>query len=159
MHPACSRRATGAPAVPAARVAATGRPYPRVLVLTTSSHTFLHAWRYAAPFTQGAAYLIFMCFRIVFATLPCLLYFFFFFLNNPAPPEFSPLPLHDALPIFELTALVVEAVADLVADHRADRAVIDRRVRLGVEHRALQHRRREDDLVLERVVVGIDRLR
>src|SRR2546430_549985 len=25
--------------------------------------------------------------------------FFFFFLNNPAPPEISPLPLHDALPI------------------------------------------------------------
>src|SRR5258708_7865965 len=23
----------------------------------------------------------------------------FFFLNNPAPPEFSPFPLHDALPI------------------------------------------------------------
>src|SRR3954449_5747121 len=25
--------------------------------------------------------------------------FFFFFLNNPAPPEIYPLPLHDALPI------------------------------------------------------------
>src|SRR5256886_16388106 len=28
--------------------------------------------------------------------------FFFFFLNNPAPPEFYPLPLHDALPISTL---------------------------------------------------------
>src|SRR2546421_5652920 len=27
------------------------------------------------------------------------LYAFFFFLNDPAPPEISPLPLHDALPI------------------------------------------------------------
>src|SRR2546430_13136057 len=27
------------------------------------------------------------------------LFFFFFFLNDPAPPEISPLPLHDALPI------------------------------------------------------------
>src|SRR5256885_10215168 len=26
--------------------------------------------------------------------------FFFFFFNDPAPPEISPLPLHDALPIF-----------------------------------------------------------
>src|SRR5256884_461304 len=32
--------------------------------------------------------------------LPCLLHaLFFFFLNNPAPPEISPLPPHDPLPI------------------------------------------------------------
>src|SRR2546429_3574497 len=30
---------------------------------------------------------------------PSLLYFFFFFLNDPAPTETSPLPLHAALPI------------------------------------------------------------
>src|SRR5258708_6241964 len=29
----------------------------------------------------------------------CLSVFIFFFLNDPAPPEISPLPLHDALPI------------------------------------------------------------
>src|SRR2546430_11432818 len=29
----------------------------------------------------------------------CLVLFFFFFFNDPAPPEISPLPLHDALPI------------------------------------------------------------
>src|SRR3989454_10160588 len=28
-----------------------------------------------------------------------LSFFFFFFFNDPAPPEFSPLPLHDPLPI------------------------------------------------------------
>src|SRR2546429_371521 len=27
-------------------------------------------------------------------------YFFFFFLNDPAPPEIYPLPLHDAFPIY-----------------------------------------------------------
>src|SRR5256885_6455150 len=32
--------------------------------------------------------------------LTSLCFFFFFFLNDPAPPEISPLPLHDALPIF-----------------------------------------------------------
>src|SRR5258706_12847742 len=38
------------------------------------------------------------------------LIFFFFFLNDPAPPEISPLPLHDPLPIWvkqqQLTAQV-----------------------------------------------------
>src|SRR5256885_7184933 len=34
----------------------------------------------------------------LFSTLPSF-FFFFFFLNDPAPPEISPLPLHDALPI------------------------------------------------------------
>src|SRR5260370_25027468 len=33
--------------------------------------------------------------------------FFFFFLNDPAPPEFYPLPLHDALPI----SLVIMALS------------------------------------------------
>src|SRR5256886_6645615 len=32
--------------------------------------------------------------------------FFFFFLNDPAPPEFSPLPLHDALPICQTRNMV-----------------------------------------------------
>src|SRR5256886_11751421 len=34
--------------------------------------------------------------------LPSPSYFFFFFLNDPAPPEISPLPLHAALPISHL---------------------------------------------------------
>src|SRR5256885_2903503 len=32
--------------------------------------------------------------------LPRSIRFFFFFLNNPAPPEISPFPLHAALPIY-----------------------------------------------------------
>ena len=59
----------------------------------------------------------------------------------------------------EAAALVVEAVADLVADDRADAAVVGRGVALGVEERVLQDRRREDDLVHQRVVVRVDRLR
>src|SRR3989454_9141491 len=38
--------------------------------------------------------------------------FFFFFFNDPAPPEFYPLPLHAALPI-----LTKRAMAPLVADN------------------------------------------
>ena len=58
-----------------------------------------------------------------------------------------------------LRALVVEAVADLVADHRADAAVVDRVVGFEVEERGLEDRGREDDLVHPGVVVGVDRLR
>ena len=59
----------------------------------------------------------------------------------------------------ELPAAVVEAVADLVADHRADGAVVRGVVRLHVEVRRLQERGREHDLVVGRQVIGIDRLR
>ena len=58
-----------------------------------------------------------------------------------------------------LRALVVEAVADLVPDHRADRAVVHRVVGVEVEERRLQDRGREDDLVHPRVVVRVHRLR
>ena len=58
-----------------------------------------------------------------------------------------------------LRAGVVEAVADLVADHRADATVVGGVVGLGIEERRLQDRGREDDLVHLRVVVGVDRLR
>ena len=59
----------------------------------------------------------------------------------------------------EAAALVVEAVADLVADDRADAAVVRRGVALGVEERVLQDRRGEHDLVHQRVVVRVDGLR
>ncbi len=48
---------------------------------------------------------------------------------------------------------------DLVADDRADGAVVDRVVRLEVEERRLQDGGREDDLVHARIVVGVHRLR
>ena len=47
----------------------------------------------------------------------------------------------------ELRALVVEAVRDLVADDRADGAVVDGVVGLGVEEGRLEDAGREDDLV------------
>ncbi len=59
----------------------------------------------------------------------------------------------------ELAARVIVAVHHLVADHRADAAVVERRVGLRVEERRLQDRRREHDLVLGGVVVGVDGLR
>jgi hypothetical protein len=58
----------------------------------------------------------------------------------------------------ELRALVVEAVADLVADYRPDRTVVGGLVAIGVEEGRLQDGRRKDDLVQTRVVVGVDRL-
>ena len=57
-----------------------------------------------------------------------------------------------------LAALVVEAVADLVADDAADAAVVHGRVRVRVEKRRLQDRGREDDLVLGWRIVGVHRL-
>ena len=50
----------------------------------------------------------------------------------------------------ELAPLIVEAVADLVADHRADPAVVHRVVGFEVEERRLQDGGREDDLVVQR---------
>ncbi len=59
----------------------------------------------------------------------------------------------------ERRAGVVEAVADLVPDHAADRAVVERRVGLGVEERALQDRGGEVHRVLHRQVDRVDQLR
>ena len=59
----------------------------------------------------------------------------------------------------EETALVVEAVRHLVADHGADRAVVHRVVGVRVEERRLQDAGREDDLVVRGVVVGVHRRR
>ena len=58
-----------------------------------------------------------------------------------------------------LRALVVEAVADLVADHRSDAAVVLGRVGVRAEERLLQDPGREADLVGAGVVVGVDGLR
>ena len=68
-------------------------------------------------------------------------------------------PVAQYAPGIELAALVVEAVADFVADHGADSTVIDRVVGLHVEERRLQDRGRENDLVGEWIVVSIDGLR
>src|ERR1039458_178898 len=48
-----------------------------------------------SPHCQCA--LLLFCAAIV---LLFFVFFFFFFLNEPAPPEISPLPLHAALPIY-----------------------------------------------------------
>src|SRR5256885_5180350 len=47
--------------------------------------------------------LSFMFFFFFFLLI--LFFFFFFFFNDPAPPEISPLPLHDALPILSRICL------------------------------------------------------
>jgi hypothetical protein len=49
-------------------------------------------------------------------------------------------------------------VADLVADDRANRAVVHRRIRARIEERRLQDALWEHDLVLEAAVIGIHRL-
>ena len=59
----------------------------------------------------------------------------------------------------ELAAAVVEAVPGLVPDHRADAAVVDRVVAVGVEERRLQDRGREVDRVGAGAVVRVHRLR
>ena len=59
----------------------------------------------------------------------------------------------------ELPPLIVEAVGQLVADHRAGAAEVHRGVRLRVVERRLQDAGGEVDVVLERVVVRVDRRR
>ena len=56
-------------------------------------------------------------------------------------------------------ALIVEAVADLMADHRADAAIIHGVVGIGIEEGRLQNRRRKDDLVQRGIVIGVHGLR
>src|SRR6266487_2315213 len=79
-------------------------------------------------------------------------------------PGFERLPVLCAPPVGEpavtvrLGTLVVEAVADLVTDDRADRSVIGRIVAARIEERILQDRSREHNLVHARVVVGVDHL-
>src|SRR2546429_405455 len=43
-------------------------------------------------------------------------FFFFFFFNDPAPPEFSPLPLPDALPISVVCPLARHSVRNWAVD-------------------------------------------
>ena len=68
-------------------------------------------------------------------------------------------PVHQVAVAVVLGALVVETVPDLVADDRADTAVVGGVVGLGVEERRLQNRCGKDDFVHARVVVGVDGLR
>ena len=55
-----------------------------------------------------------------------------------------------------LRALIVEAVGHLMADHRADAAVVERVVGRGIEERRLQNARGKDDFVHVGIVVGVD---
>src|SRR3546814_10184435 len=59
----------------------------------------------------------------------------------------------------ELGALVVVAVGHLVADHRTDAAVVERVAGVRVEARRLQDRGGDCELVGQRVVGRVDRLR
>ena len=58
-----------------------------------------------------------------------------------------------------LRTLIVEAMADLVADHCADAAVVRRILGLRVEEWGLQNRGREHDDIHAWLVVGVHRLR
>ena len=59
----------------------------------------------------------------------------------------------------EIGAEVVEAVADLVANHRADRTVIGGGIGLGIEERCFENCRREVQRVLQRQVHRVHGLR
>src|SRR3546814_8873050 len=50
-------------------------------------------------------------------------------------------------------------MADLVADHRADAAIVDRIVGVRIEEGRLQDRGGEDDLVHPEIGIGVDRHR
>src|SRR2546430_5416818 len=57
-----------------------------------------------------------------------------------------------------LGALIIESVTHLVSDDAADAAVVDRRIRVGVEEGGLKDGGREHHLVERRIVVGVDGL-
>ena len=59
----------------------------------------------------------------------------------------------------ELTALVVEAMAHLVADHGADAAIVDGRVRARIEEGRLQDAGGQHERVAERIVEGVHDVR
>src|SRR5256885_7517859 len=73
-------------------------------------------------------------------------YFYFFFFNDPAPPEITSLPLHDALPICDAD----RGPASRRAGHRDPAAVpFDRRSQgLGMAYPLRNRRRRRGDCVL-----------
>ena len=68
-------------------------------------------------------------------------------------------PVADPAGLVVLAALIVEAVPHLVADDRADAAVVHRRIRGRIEERRLQDRGGEGDLVHRRAVLGVHGLR
>ena len=68
-------------------------------------------------------------------------------------------PFIEAAALVIFGALIVEMVADLMADDRADSAIIDRRVGVGIEERRLQDGGRKDDLLHSEIGVGVDRHR
>src|SRR3546814_3304139 len=59
----------------------------------------------------------------------------------------------------DLEPLSVEPVADLVPDHRTDRAIVDGIVHPFAEEGRLQYAGREHDLVFEPAVIGVHLLR
>ncbi len=61
--------------------------------------------------------------------------------------------------LVHLAALVVETVADLMADDGADAAIVLGWVCLGVEEGRLEDAGRQDEAVGEGVVEGVHRLR
>ena len=68
-------------------------------------------------------------------------------------------PVGEGSVAVEAGALVVKAVPDFVADHRADRTEVGCVIAVEVEERWPQDRCRERDFVEQRVVVGVDGLR
>ena len=58
-----------------------------------------------------------------------------------------------------LAAAVVETVADLVTNYRADAAIVHGIVGVGIEERWLQDGGRKHDFVFERAVIRVHRLR
>jgi hypothetical protein len=70
----------------------------------------------------------------------------------------APPVAHSALRV-EVAAEAVEAVAQLVADHRAERPVLHGQVRLDVQQRGLQKAHGDDHLVGRGVVVRVDGVR
>src|SRR5262249_21614250 len=68
-------------------------------------------------------------------------------------------PVEQSALRIELTALIIEAMTDLVSNNSADRAIVVRVVGVGIEIWRLEDGGREVQSVLKREIDGIDGLR
>src|SRR5256885_16956991 len=72
------------------------------------------------------SYNVFSSSFLVFFAISRQSNFFFFFYNNPAPTDIYPLPLHDALPIYDETPRLAREIAELAASREERRAPFER---------------------------------
>src|SRR2546426_4898978 len=95
------------------------------MLISLYSTIFTYSFFHICYFFISSTFSLFFSFLCLNYSLYYPLYnFFFFFFNDPAPPEISPLSLHDALPISDLRSLPAKDRAE--AGHLRDDDLVRR---------------------------------